>query len=230
MSLLFNELVQLQSKEVISLDSLFFPVENHKNIGSVLHRIQNSNDDAVNTFSIDMLETNKIFTEAAIKKLALEYRLRFLNTKLYKNEIPESAIQDIEQFENENNILISNFKILAPKQNFQLHNYDDPLLFMTLGNGYYYYLSSWGNDLSKIRKIMYWPTQNLMNSCLFSVVLAALILMFCWGINANLMELTKSIAIFLFAWKSVVAIMIYYFFLTGNFPSEYNWNSKFYNQ
>ena len=44
---------------------------------------------------------------------------------------------------------------MAPSKLFELENYDDPLLFASLGDGYYYLIHKWGNDLSFLEKYQF---------------------------------------------------------------------------
>ena len=46
-------------------------------------------------------------------------------------------------------------KMMAPSKLFELENYDDPLMFVNLGNNYYYLIHKWGNDMSFFRKILF---------------------------------------------------------------------------
>ena len=57
--------------------------------------------------------------------------------------------------------------MMAPSSLFQLENYDDPLMFASLGNDYFYLIHKWGNDLSFFRKIMMWPFKSLYNIIIF---------------------------------------------------------------
>ena len=102
----------------------------------------------------DLLETDKIFHIDQIKKLAINFRLRFLDSHLFKNQIPDEAITKIRVLEKNHKTTLQGFKIIAPSKTFQLENYDDPLLFAPIGNNYYYLIHKWGNDLSRYSRRM----------------------------------------------------------------------------
>ncbi len=196
----------------------------------IRHRLKNSNGKKDNYFQFDLLETDRIYHIDAIKKLCIDYRLRFLDTKYYKNEYPEETIQKIDTFEHEHETEITNFKILAPKNSFELDNYDDPLLFMALGNNHYYLLDYWGNDLHWSKKIMAWPLKSLINLIAFTALLSL--------VTTNLVNLglgrtltdVQFLIILLFSWKWIIAITFFFLIKKGNNVSEFNWNSPFYNR
>ena len=52
-----------------------------------------------NTFNFDCLDTDKIYHIEQIKKICIDYRLRFLDTKYFKGQIPEEAIIKINNLE-----------------------------------------------------------------------------------------------------------------------------------
>ena len=56
---------------------------------------------------------------------------------------------------------------MAPSKLFRLKNTDDPLLFVPLGNSYFYLVHKWGNDLHPFRKLFMWPLKNLWNMIIF---------------------------------------------------------------
>ena len=95
-----------------------------------------------NAFNFDLLDRNKIYHLEQIKKVSINYRLRFLDLKYFKNKLPESAHQDIQQLEALHETHLSGFKIMAPSALFRLEKADDPLLFAPLGNDFYYLLFS----------------------------------------------------------------------------------------
>ena len=123
-----------------------------------------------NAFNFDLLDRNKIYHLEQIKKVSINYRLRFLDLKYFKNKLPESAHQDIQQLETLHETHLSGFKIMAPSALFRLEKADDPLLFAPLGNDFYYLVHKWGNDLHPLRRLMMLPFKNIWN--LLGLVLA----------------------------------------------------------
>src|ERR1051326_1401210 len=119
-----------------------------------------------------------VFTLEQIRKVCVDYRLRFLDTKQFKGEYPYEALLKIKEFERKHGMSIGQFMVMAPSNMFRLLDPDkDPLLFANVGKGNYYLIHQWGNDLAWYRKILSWPMQNLRNLLItilsFTFLLAA---------------------------------------------------------
>ena len=183
-----------------------------------------------NDFDIDQLEHQRVFHLEAIKEMCIDYRLRFLSTKYFKNPIPQSGISEIKRLEDAHEIELKGFKIMAPSKLFKLQNADDPLLFAPIGNGYYYLIHKWGNDLHPLRKLMMMPFKNVVNMLITMFLLS---MAFTIGVvDAKYgAKLTggEIMITFLFIFKSVVAIILYYGFALGKYFSNMVWDSKYYN-
>ncbi|MDC6405563.1 MULTISPECIES: hypothetical protein [Maribacter] len=184
----------------------------------------------VNSFTFDLLDSDKIFHIDQIKNLCIDYRLRFLDTKYFKGEIPAEAYSKIRSLEKEHNTELKDFKIIAPSKLFKLEDKDDPLLFAPMGNGYYYLIHKWGNDLNPFRKLMMWPFKNVGNLIFVIVLISYLTTLL---IPNGLFSKSNSVAefgiLFFFMFKSIVAIAIFYGFAMGKNFSPAIWNSKYYN-
>ncbi|CAN0604076.1 unnamed protein product, partial [Ectocarpus sp. 12 AP-2014] len=126
------------------------------NLDNELDRIEKNviigNGVANNKFNIDLLNSDKIYHTKEIKQICIDYRLRFLDTKYFKGTIPAEGLSKIKALEKEHDTEIKGFKIIAPSKLFKLEDKDDPLLFAPIGNGYYYLIHQWGNDLQPFRK------------------------------------------------------------------------------
>ena len=180
-----------------------------------------------NNFNTDLLETNCIFHINQIQKVCVDYRLRFLESHLFQNGIPEEALTQINSLEKLHQTQLSGFKIVAPSKTFNLKNYDDPLLFAPIGNNYYYLIHQWGNDLSMLRKWQFKPIKNIENFLIFSVLLSWIVALITPETNLSKQIPMASVIVFLFAFKSIVGVALYYFFMMGkNFNSEI-WNRAF---
>lgn len=182
-----------------------------------------------NDFNIDLLETDKIFHLVQIRSVCVDYRLRFLDTVYFKDGIPEEAISKIHDLEKSHRITLGGFKIMAPSKAFQLLSYDDPLLFAPIGNDYYYLVHQWGKDITPTRKWLVMPFKNLLNFILFSVVVSLLITMLTPENNLSKAVPMASIIIFLFAFKSIVAVFMYAFFMMGKNFNVAIWDRKYFN-
>ena len=206
--------VLLRSQKTVSLPSVIVKP----------HQLQN------NQFDFDRLETNRIFHRDTIKKICIDYRLRFLDLAFFKGDIPVEATEKVQALEQEHNTELRHLKIVAPSKLFKLKNSDDPLLFVPMGNQYYYLIHKWGNDLHPLRRLMMWPFKNIITS-IVSILLLSLMLTSFMPLTLFSAEPNWSdfLLIFLFMFKSIAAIVIYYSFAAGKNFSRAIWDSTYYN-
>lgn len=200
---------------------------NQQERNRIINQLSEENSTIVNHFNINLLETDRIFHINQIQKVCIDFRLRFLDSHLFQNGIPEEAITQISRLEKEHQTQLRGFKIVAPSKTFNLKNYDDPLLFAPIGNGYYYLIYQWGNDLNALRKWQFKPIKNIENFLIFSVLLSWIVAIITPETNLSKQIPMASLIVFLFAFKSIVGVALYYFFMMGkNFNSEI-WNREF---
>ncbi|GAB2776527.1 hypothetical protein [Salinimicrobium soli] len=183
-----------------------------------------------NKFIFDLLETERIFHISQIKKISINYRLRFLRTRFFKAELPSEAVSAVKELEQAHQTSLSNLQILAPAKYFRLENADDPMLFAPIGNDYFYLVHKWGKDIHPLRKLAMWPLKNLENLLIFSFFFSFLL---AFGIReiffSRYQSTSEFLIIFLYTFKSVVALIFFYGISLGKNFSSGNWNSKFYN-
>ena len=183
-----------------------------------------------NDFDFDLLETKNIFHIDQIKNICINYRLRFLDTKYFKGQIPAEAISKIKRLEKEHNTEIKGYKIIAPSKLFKLEDKDDPLLFAPIGNGYYYLIHKWGNDLHSLRRILVWPFKNIINLSVLVVLMSYLAtLLVPEGLFSKSSSTAEFWIIFFFMFKSIAAVVIFYGFALGKNFNPAIWNSKYFN-
>jgi len=193
-------------------------------------KLSSTNTIAANSFNFDLLETNKIYHINQIKKICIDYRLRFLDTKYFKGKIPQEAFSKIKQLGKEHEIELKGFKIIAPSKLFKLEDKDDPLLFAPIGNGYFYLIHKWGNDLHPLRKLLVLPFKNIVNlailvffiSCLCTALIPD-------GLFSKAGTGSEKMIIFFFMFKCVASIVIFYGFALGKNFNPAIWNSKYFN-
>ena len=133
----------------------------------ILNKLTEQPLNSQNNFNPELLSTKNIYHINTIEKICVDYRLRFLDSNYFKGDVPYEAILKIKTLEKEHNIALSGFKIIAPSKLFRLKNADDPLLFAPIGNGYYYLIHKWGNDMSPFRKLAMWPFKTFENLLVF---------------------------------------------------------------
>ncbi len=195
----------------------------------ILDKIRNDTK-TVNRFHLERLDSTRIFHIEDIKTLCINYRLRFLDFALFKGSIPTEAIDKIQNLENEHQTDIQNLKIVAPSKMFRLKNADDPLLFVPLGNDYFYLIHKWGTDLHPFRKLLMWPYKNFEN-LIFTVFLLSifLTLLIPDGLFSKEQSLNQTFIVFLFMFKWVAAIVLFYGVALGKNFNNQMWNSKYFN-
>ncbi len=203
--------------------------ENDATREAITKKLNSKNSVNTNRLKFELLETNKIFHLEQIKAICIDYRLRFLDSDIFKNTIPEEAITEIRMLEQEHQTTLEGFKIVAPSKAFHLLNYDDPLLFIPIGNDYYYLIHKWGNEMNRFRKLIVMPVKNLWNFTLTAIVVSVLVTLLVPENNLSKSVPMASIIVFLFAFKSVFAVFAYYFFMMGKNFNEEIWQRQYYN-
>ena len=227
------ELNAIRDKEknsdlLLQVEKLLIDDEISRN--SILNKLSSKNEDSnKNALVFDLLKTENIFHINHIENICINYRLRFLDSSLFKNNIPDEAISKIKKIEKEHHTKLSGFKIVAPSKAFHLLNYDDPLLFIPIGNNYYYLVHKWGDEFRWYRKLLVWPIKNLSNFVITSILISLIVALIVPENNLSKSVPLAPLIVFLFAFKSIVAVFAYYFFMAGKNFNEEIWQRKYYN-
>ena len=192
--------------------------------------LASQNSGTTNDFNFEYVDTSRIYHLDHIKKLCIDYRLRFLDTKYFKSKFPDEAISEIKRLEDKHQTELKGFKIIAPSKLFKLENADDPVLFAPMGNDYFYLIHKWGNDLHPLRKFFMWFFKGFENLVLLTFLIS-LFLTFLVpdGLFGKEYSVSNFLMIFLFMFKSVAAVVIFYGFALGKNFNTAIWNSKYYN-
>lgn len=196
----------------------------------IAENITMSNGTPNNSFNFDLLESSRIYHINDIKKICIDYRLRFLDSKYFKGDIPVEALSIIKALEKEHDLKIKGFKIIAPSKLFKLEDKDDPLLFAPIGNGYHYLIHQWGNDLHPLRKIIMWPFKGMVNLTILVLLLSFLVtLLIPDGLFSKSNSTTEFWIINFFMFKCIASVVIFYGFALGKNFNPAIWNSKYFN-
>lgn len=183
---------------------------------------------SLNAFDFDLLATDKIYHLDQIKKVSIDYRLRFLDLKYFKNKLPQEALDTIQALESAHDTQLGSFKIMAPSALFRLEKTDDPLLFVPLGKDYYYLVYKWGNDLHPLRKVLMWPFKNIWNLMLavfaFSWILTELTPM---GLFTRTPDSSSYWMLLFFMFKAVASVVLYFGFALGKNFNPAIWNNRY---
>ena len=221
-----------RSSEVAIIDQINAVLsKNERERQDIQQRLRSRSENTSNAFQLDLLETDRIYHLETIKDICVDYRLRFLDAALFKSEFPEEAISKIRDLEAKHDLQIDGFELMAPSKLFKLENADDPLLFAPIGNAYYYLIHKWGNDLNRFRRLLVWPVKNFDNM-VFSIFLTSILLTAIspMGVFTNKeVGMTEYVMLFLFMFKAVAAVVLYYGFAAGKNFNTAIWNSKYYN-
>ena len=117
---------------------------------------------------------------------------------------------------------------MAPSKLFRLKNTDDPLLFVPLGNDYFYLIHQWGDDLHPFRKALMWPFKNIWNLLLTLLVVS-------WGVTliTPMAIFTKTTSwttfwmVYFFNFKAIASVVLFSGFALGKNFNPAIWNSKY---
>lgn len=203
----------------------------------IISSLNEGNRDNCSNGALLAMEESKIYTGEAIRNVCIRYRLRFLDTKYYRGELPYEALQKIKETEKKRQVRLGNFKIVAPAEKFVLKDSrKDPLLFAPAGNGQYYLLHQWGSDLKWHRNILHYPFRNMVTLSLTSLVLSFLVLLllpeeiFSLEVQANIfLALLYKILFFCIFSSFIFLVSIIYGITTAKDFSENVWDSEYFN-
>ncbi len=184
----------------------------------------------VNSFDFDRLDPSRIYHLRHIRKICIDYRLRFLDLAFFKPSLPREATAAIEALEAHHATRLEHLKIIAPSRLFKLEDQDDPLLFVPMGNDYFYLVHKWGNDLHPLRRLLVWPFKSLPNLLLLLVLLSYLAtLLIPGGLFSKHNSAAEFGILFFFTFKAVVAVVLFYGIALGKNFNPAIWDSKYYN-
>ncbi|MGZ4090409.1 MAG: hypothetical protein ACXVNO_06790 [Bacteroidia bacterium] len=125
------------------------------------------------------MDPESIFTLREIREIAIKYRLRFVENKIYKYELPYESVLKIEHINRTRKKEISNLKLLATTQFLKnKNNTENTLLFAPTNLGNYYLVHSWGKKLKWNRALVNWPIKNI-ETLFLSLIIATLVITLC---------------------------------------------------
>ncbi len=111
---------------------------------------------------IKKLDETRKYNAESIEKICIRFRLRFLESDLFKGDIPSEAIREVKRIESSIGTTFSTFKIIAPQERFNLKDSTkDPILMAELPNGQFYYIFQWGDDMKWYEEILKYPFRHI---------------------------------------------------------------------
>ena len=227
---LFEELLRERNKQIssIELKSLIKDIWEKEDLkkNRIANSLNDKNNKNFNKMKFENMETKNIFHKDTIKSICVQYRLRFLDSNLYKGDYPDNITKVISDIEKKHETTLNNFMIMAPSKLFKIKSPDDPILFVPIGNDYYYLIHKWGEEFNYLRKLLVLPFKNIDNLTVFSILVSVFFALVGKLFMPSLSS-SEVFILFLFLVKGFIFIFFYMFFLTRRNFSESIWNSKY---
>lgn len=108
--------------------------------------------------------SNLIFSLEEIKKVAISYRLCFVDSAELKTEVPYEAILKIKDLNTKFAKDLKAFKVLLPAECIKDATAPGSYsLFVKTSTENYFLIHSWGERVSSIRKLRYWHLRSFEN-------------------------------------------------------------------
>merc|ERR1712078_919775 len=119
---LFDELIRerektISSDELNTLIKNIWSTEDSKK-DQIIKSLNKRNNNKYNDLKFDKMESKNIFHQDTIKKICVRYRLRFLDSNLFKGEYPKNITKIISDIEKKHDTKLNNFMIMAPSKLF----------------------------------------------------------------------------------------------------------------
>lgn len=118
------------------------------------------------------LDAEHLFSEKEIKKQCIGFRLKFLEARHYKPEVPYEAVLKVKYLNEAQQKDLQHFKILGRAEGFKTGKNSPFLLFAQTMYGRYYLVHAWGHKLRWYKKISAFPLRNF-EALLLTVLLIA---------------------------------------------------------
>jgi len=129
---------------------------------------------------LERLDSKRRFDIETIEKICTKYRLRFLESDLFKGDIPSEAIREVKRLESSLGMRFDRFSVIAPAERFDLKDSTkDPILMAELPNRQFYYIFQWGDDMKWYQEILKYPFRHIgalaASSSLLGLIIAFLV-------------------------------------------------------
>jgi hypothetical protein len=149
---------------------------------NVLHNLKHYNK-SFELIDEEDVDTSAIYSTSQIRALALNYRLRFLDSQHCKSYFPYESVLKIEHLNIQHKKALAGFKVLSTDKFFKdSKNTDVALLFAPTNLGNYYLIHKWGTDLKWHRKLFSWPLKNI-ETLFVSLIIFTFIVTMCLPTN-----------------------------------------------
>lgn len=135
------------------------------------------------------VDANAIFSIRDIKQLCIDNRLKFLESKYFKQEIPYEAILKIKALNKKHCKEIKYFKILASPISFTASIDEQCFLFAKTDFDNYFLIHKWGKPFKWNRQLKYWHLRKFENLFLTILFVTSIITL---SLPTNLITLDHS--------------------------------------
>lgn len=124
----------------------------------------------------DISDKNLIFKSTEIKALCIKYRLKFLESKHFKPELPYESVLKIRELNKTHHKDLKEFKILSHPNSFKkTETNENSLLFVPTNHGNYYLIHHWGPPLKWHRKFTSLPLRSFESIFITVAIISAII-------------------------------------------------------
>lgn len=178
---------------------------------------------------IELLEDQRTFHPETIEHICTRFRLRFLDSELFKGDIPAEAIREVKRIEGQTGVTFEAFKVIAPAERFDLKDSTkDPILMAELSNGQFYYIFQWGDDMAWYQHILKYPFRHIGALAATSSVIGLLVAFLVPSqFEAAQAEFFYRFFMFSLSTCLVMTLSIIVAIMYSKDFSENVWNSKF---
>lgn len=231
-----DELVKTRQKHAQVLHNLKKQIEEAKaKTGAadefIVKRFQNAPRPGRLPIESTVLDKNKIFSKDDIRRICIEYRLRFLDGKYFKmQDLPADAAATVKTIEKELGQEIAQIKVVSTFKAFKAGNLgNDPLLFAQLDEQNYYLLHKWNQKVGGIDKVLAFPMRSVW-TLLLCLIVIGLPLMFI--LPALWFKTPEDVAYYQTFYLAAFVITMVFVAVFGGFSfyksfSRANWNSYY---
>jgi hypothetical protein len=220
---------------------------------SQFNRIENMRGKQIELENLEKDFDGKVYTKEQIQNLCIDYRLRFLQSRLYTGAYDVQVAAKIKEFAKSTLAPIDEYTlgrryfVMAPKEMFELTTEKyvskaelrrrlDPAIFYQIDENHYRLVHKWGNDFTIFRLIegfrwKSWWSHQMFNTFMISPIVAVLYFL-CFETPAEQFEnhqILNTLSI------GVISFFTSFFFFgiwkqdegeaIGGFFSETNWDS-----
>lgn len=165
---------------------------------------------------LEQKDKDAVFSLREIKKFCVNYHMRFIPQKKSQVEIDKKEILKIYAFEEQYNVRIKDFFVVVSEDvNGLASEKPSVLVFGKLAANSFYYFGAFGKELSKMRKVLFFPLRSIYAFAIYNFIPSFLIsFLFPTSWLQTLAEVELSLRIW-FAFHIYIALFGFSMFIGG---------------